>query len=281
MKNCLFSVDVEEWFHILELDSHPNFKKWDKLPSRVENNFHRLLKLFSQKNVKVTCFFLGWIAEKYPQLVRTAYNDGHEIASHGYSHELIYNQSQDEFYNDIVKSKQIIESIVDCEVLGYRAPGFSYTQRTPWFYKTLIRAGFSYDSSVFPIKRQHGGINTDVIFPSKIELKDDTFVGNIIEIPISISKILLFKMCFFGGGYFRLFPYKLIKNRANKIIFNNNPVIFYIHPRDIDTNQPILKMGIVRKFKTYINLEHTIAKLDKLFDGFQFITFESFVKENF
>src|SRR5882724_4831986 len=132
--------------------------QWDSLPSRVEVNFRKLLDLFSEKNVKTTCFFLGWVAQKYPDLVREASSLGHEIASHGYSHTLVYKMSPEEFYRDSSRSKQILEDITGRAVEGYRAPGFSVTEKTPWFFEKLADAGYRYDASVFPTRRAHGGL---------------------------------------------------------------------------------------------------------------------------
>jgi len=167
---CIFSVDVEDWFHILDLPSTPPLSEWNDLPSRVEKNFTTLLDIFAEGQIRVTCFFLGWVAERYPDLVRAAHRRGHEIASHGYAHRLVYQMTPDEFLGDAVRSKQILESISGCEVLGYRASGFSVTQKTPWFFEKLAEAGFRYDSSVFPGTRGHGGMDGADFAPYRVNL---------------------------------------------------------------------------------------------------------------
>src|SRR5437879_7373673 len=156
--NCIFSVDVEDWFHILDLPSTPNLSEWDSLPSHVEKNFLELLDLFDEKCAHVTCFFLGWVAEKYPNLVKEAEKRRHEIASHGYAHRLVYQMTPKEFFEDVSKSKNVIEGVVGHAIMGYRSPGFSVTERTPYFFDALISAGYRYSSSVFPTRKAHGGL---------------------------------------------------------------------------------------------------------------------------
>jgi len=182
MKSVL-SVDVEDWFHILEAASAPDISQWNSLPSYVERNFRQLLNIFSEKDVRVTCFFLGYIAERFPQLVREAHDRGHEIASHGYAHRLIYTMTPQAFLDDASKSKDILEDITGQPVLGYRAAGFSVTADTPWFFEKILEAGYRYDSSVFPAPRQHGGLNTDHYAPHLI-------AGRLMEFPIAVTNML-------------------------------------------------------------------------------------------
>ena len=190
----IMSVDVEDWFHILEAASAPDISQWDSLPSRVERNFHKLLDLFSEKNVRVTCFFLGYVAERYPRLVKEALDRGHEIASHGYAHRLIYTLTPQAFLDDVRKSKEILEGITGQAVNGYRAPGFSVTAETPWFFEKLVEAGYRYDSSVFPAPRQHGGLSTNKFAPHLI-------ADQLKEFPITVADVLGKHFCFFGGGF--------------------------------------------------------------------------------
>jgi polysaccharide deacetylase family protein (PEP-CTERM system associated) len=270
---CIFSVDVEDWFHILELPPAPDIEQWNTLPSRVSKNFRSMLEIFSEKNVKVTCFFLGWVAEKYPELVKEAHTLGHEIASHGYSHTLLYNMSPKEFLFDITKAKDIIENIIGTPVLGYRAPGFSVTKDTPWFFDTLAEAGYRFDSSVFPAPRQHGGINSANLSPYTI----DTAYGQITEFPITVAHVFGHPMCFFGGGYLRLSPYFLIKKMAEQVIQQHRPVIFYIHPREIDPYHPRMPMSPIRRFKSYVNLHTTQSKIEKILNDFSITTFSDYL----
>lgn len=273
--DCLFSVDVEDWFHILELPTAPDIAQWNNQVSRVSQNFTTLLELFSKKNVKVTCFFLGWVAEKYPELVKQACDLGHEIASHGYSHTLVYSMSADEFLLDISKAKTILEAIIGKPVLGYRAPGFSVTKDTPWFFEMLAKAGYCFDSSVFPAPRQHGGMASTPLSPYRI----NTQYGQIVEFPISVSHILNKPFCFFGGGYLRLAPYFLIKNRARKVLNQGRPIIFYIHPREIDPDHPRIAMNALRRFKSYVNLKTTRYKIEQILNDFPLITFNEYLEK--
>ncbi|HXF12889.1 MAG TPA: XrtA system polysaccharide deacetylase [Terriglobales bacterium] len=269
----IMSVDVEDWFHILEAESAPDISQWNSLPSCVERNFLKLLDLFSEKNVHVTCFFLGYVAERYPHLVKEALNRGHEIASHGYGHRLIYTMAPQAFLEDARKSKEILEGITGQAVTGYRAPGFSVTADTPWFFEKLVEAGFRYDSSVFPAPRQHGGLNTKKYSPHLVADK-------LMEFPITVAEVLGKRFCFFGGGYLRLFPYSVVRQMSRKVLGENRPVVFYIHPREIDPGHPRLRLGLTRTFKSYVNLKTTEPKLRHILDEFQVTTFAEFIAEN-
>lgn len=269
----LLSVDVEDWFHILDLPSAPKISEWDSLPSCVERNFHKLLDLFSEKNVQVTCFFLGYVAERFPGLVREARDRGHEIASHGYAHRLIYSMSPQEFLEDIKKSKAILEDTMGQPVLGYRGPGFSVTTETPWFFDKVLEAGYRYDSSVFPAPRQHGGLEIDRYSPHLVS-------GQLMEFPITVASVLGQRFCFFGGGYLRLFPYALIRQMCRKVLAEQRPVVFYVHPREIDPGHPRLQLSATRAFKSYVNLQSTEPKLRKILNDFEVTTFSAFIAEN-
>lgn len=270
---CIFSIDVEDWFHILDLPTTPPVEAWGDYPSCVEKNFHRLLDLFDKKNTQVTCFFLGWIAERYPQLVKTAAERGHEIAAHGYSHKLVYQMTEREFFEDALKSKAILENITGRPVLGFRSAGFSTTDRSPWMLDRLIEAGFKYDSSAFPSPRGHGGVKSAAYAPYLVYRG----TGQITEFPMTVTKVFGKPVCFFGGGYLRLFPLFLIKRMARRVLSENRPVMFYIHPREIDPNHPRLPMNLKRRFKSYVNLSTTTGKINSLLDQFEFTTFAGFL----
>ncbi len=273
---CIFSVDVEDWFHILDVPSTPPLSQWDSLPSYVEKNFRRLLDLFAQNNTRATCFFLGWVARKFPHLLREADQHGHEIASHGYSHRLIYEMTPQEFLQDSIRAKAVIEDTIGHRILGYRAAGFSVTQNTPWFFDKLIEAGYRYDSSVFPASRGHGGIDNGRYAPYFI----GSFSEGLIEFPVTITRIFSKPVCFFGGGYLRLFPFSLIKRMALKVLREGRPVVFYVHPREIDPDQPRLPMNLRRELQSYINVKGTEAKLKSLLTQLELTTFERFIAEN-
>ncbi len=272
---CIFTVDVEDWFHILDLPSAPDLAVWDDLPSCVEKNFMKLLEIFDGGKIHVTCFFLGWIAEKFPHLVKEADRRGHEIASHGHSHRLVHEMTREGFIEDARRSKSILEDLVGHPILGYRCSGFSVTGETPWFFDALVKVGYRYDSSVFPAPRGHGGLNNGHYTPYLIGSHSD----GLIEFPITVTKVLGTPMCFFGGGYLRLFPFFLIKKMAFKVLREGRPVVFYVHPREIDSRHPRLPMNWYRNFKSYVNLETTEAKIRRLLAQFEFTTFQGFIAD--
>ncbi len=271
---CIFSVDVEDWFHLLDLPAVADSERWPELPSRVEKNFINLMAIFAESDVQVTCFFLGWIAQRHPHLVREAQRLGHEVASHGFGHQLVDRMSPQEFYRDVSLSKCILEDIVGRPILGYRAPGFSATRNTPWFFDELIRAGYHYDSSIFPAKRSNGGMPGSREEPHLIRSSPEWFI----EFPISVREFLKKRLCFFGGGYFRFYPLSIIKRMAASVLAEGRPVVFYLHPREIDPDQPRLPMSPMRKFKTYLNLKTTASKLRGLLASLETTTFESFIE---
>src|SRR5579864_6820075 len=273
MQTSIFSVDVEDWFHILDIPSAPALPEWAGMPSRVERNFTKLLDIFSEHKVQVTCFFLGWIAERFPHLVKEAVARGHEVASHGYGHRLVYQQTRDEFHEDVRRARLLLEDVAGVPVNGYRAPGFSTTTETPWFFEALAEAGYQYDSSVFPAPRGHGGIRDGKRAPYQAD-------AGILELPITVADFAGRPMCFFGGGYLRLFPYALIRKKAQEVLAEGRPVVFYIHPREIDPKHPRLPMKSTRKFKCYINLAGTEAKVRRVLQDFPVTTFQQAINNS-
>lgn len=267
----VFSVDVEDWFHILDVPTAPDMAFWPMLPSRVETNFQRLLDLFSEQRRLVTCFFLGWIAERFPHLVREAVARGHEIASHGYAHQLAYRMTRSEFRTDALRSRLLLEDISGTPVLGYRAAGFSSTEATPWFFAELSASGYVYDSSVFPARRGHGGNPNSPLKPHLVAGE------NLIELPASVAEFGSARMCFFGGGYLRLFPYRVIRHMSMRLMANGAPVIFYIHPREIDPEHPRIPMPYRRRFKSYVNLRTTERKIRNILRDFPVTTCRDFL----
>lgn len=269
MGACVFSVDVEDWFHILDLPSTPPLEQWPTLQSDVVKNTRRMLAIFRQHDVRCTLFFLAWVAERWPDLVKEAVDDGHEIASHGYAHELVYSITEQRFFDDIRKAREIIERAAGTTVLGYRCPGFSVTVETPWFFDRVREAGYLYDSSVWPGSRGHGGLPSAPSVPHVITTRH----GQLVEFPISQGSIFGRPMYFFGGGYLRLFPYGLIKRKVAGVLAENRPVIFYLHPREIDPEQPRLPMSLKRRFMTYVGMRTTEPKMRALFRDHKFTTF--------
>lgn len=270
---CVFSVDVEDWFHILDLPRGPVLSQWDSLPSHVERNFFRLLDLFSEHDTKVTCFFLGWVAKKFPHLVRVAEKRGNEVASHGYSHELSYRMTPGEFYRDAVASKRTIEDTLGHGILGYRAAGFSVNREAPWYFEKLAEAGYVYDSSLFPAARNHGGMPDGCLAPYVVSLP----FGEIVEFPITVTKLLGRRICFSGGGYLRIFPLRFIRAMTSAVLAEGRPVVFYVHPREIDPDHPRLPMPLGRRFRCYVNLATTERKIRRLLRQFEFTTFQDMI----
>jgi polysaccharide deacetylase family protein (PEP-CTERM system associated) len=274
MQTSIFSVDVEDWFHILDVPSAPVLSEWAGMPSHVERNFRKLLDIFSDCNVQVTCFFLGWVGERFPHLVKEAAARGHEIASHGYGHQLVFNQTRDQFHDDVRRARLLLEDIAGTPVIGYRAPGFSTTEETPWFFDALVGAGYLYDSSVFPAVRGHGGIRDGRREPHRLDQ------AGLAEFPISVADMMGKRVCFFGGGYLRLFPYWLIRKKAHEVLGEGRPVVFYIHPREIDPTHPRLPMSRKRTFKSYVNLDTTEWKVRQVLKDFPVSTFQNVIAQN-
>lgn len=269
----IFTVDVEDWFHILDVASTPPVSRWDELPGRVEQNTRRILSLCEEHGVRATFFFLGWVARRYPHLVKEAAAKGHEIASHGFSHRLVYEMSPDEALDDMRESKRLLEDLAGMQVHGFRAPGFSVLDEAPWFFETLLEAGFTYDSSVFPGPRGHGGMRSNRFGPYIVSVGEKSLV----EFPVSLIKFAGRNICFSGGGYLRLFPYRFVRYLAEKTLASGRPVMFYVHPREIDPKHPRLPMSLFREFKSYVNLASTERKLRKLFNDFTLVSCKGFI----
>lgn len=261
---AVITVDVEEWFNLLEVDSAPAKQTWHLLEGRVESCFRKIMRQCERHGVRMTCFFLGWVAERYPHLVREAAEAGHEIASHGYAHDIVFEIGRAQFAADIRRSKGLLEDIAGVPVLGYRAPGFSCIEKTPWFFEELAQAGFGYDSSVFPMRRSHGGWSGAEVAPHTV----DTPAGRLVEFPLSTVTVLGQRWCMFGGGYLRLFPKHLIRFMAKRVVAEGRPLVTYIHPREVDPSHPRLPMGWKRSFQSYVGLASVTTKMDCLMDSF-------------
>jgi len=267
IKNIL-TIDVEDWFHILEIPSNILLQDWIYLESRVVFNTLLILDLLDNYNTKGTFFVLGWVAKHFPDLVREIEKRGHEIGTHGYSHELIYNLTPDRFRRDVSLSLEYLSRITSRQIFGYRAPGFSLSSRTLWALDILVELGFVYDASIFPMKRNHGG------FPEFIA--DNNWIitpqgNNILEIPVApIINCFGKKLYLFGGGYFRITPYPIIRQAMRYLNKQEKQVLVYIHPREFDAKHPRLKMNLNRSFMTYVNLDKTQAKFELLMSEFKF-----------
>ncbi len=263
-----FSCELEDWFHILDSDRVPTIDQWGSLELRVERNTERLLELLEETGVRATFFCLGWIAERLPQLVRRCQRAGHEIGSHGYGHVLAYRVGRKAFRRDVLRSKRILEDITGEEVAGFRSPGFSVTEETRWVFDVVAEAGFQYDASVFPTHHGHGGLHTAPPGPHVLETRH----GPLVEIPTSTVQAFGRRMCLFGGGYLRISPLPLIRWGVRKLHAAGQPLILYIHPREIDPDHPRLPLPWRRRFKCYTNLHTTWPKLRWLCTHYPFTT---------
>jgi polysaccharide deacetylase family protein (PEP-CTERM system associated) len=271
MTNYL-TVDVEEWFHILDDSAVPAFSDWSGLEARLPKNIECILSILDEHKVKTTMFWLGWAAERYPALLRRCADCGHEIASHGYEHVLAYKVGREKFREDIRRGKKIIEDITGDEVVGFRAAGFGTTTDTPWIFEEIRDIGYLYDSSVFPAKRGHGGIEDFRIEPHEI----NTSSGVLLEIPQSVVEVFGKRMSFFGGGYLRLAPIFLIKWGISNLEKAGIPTVIYVHPREVDPSHPRLPLKLHRRFKSYVNLRLTIPKLHWLCSNYKFQLMKDF-----
>ena len=265
----VFSIDVEDWFHILDLEQGVPSEYWQDQDSRVEGNTRRLLDLLRRHNTHATWFVLGWIAERYPAMVQEIHLEGHEIATHGFGHGLVYEQSPEVFRADVERSIQVIEGITSVRPRGYRAPGFSLTMQSLWAFSILSSLGLSYDSSLFPATRGHGGLPGSNPLPHRIDLDDER---HLVELPIATTSLCGKRIAYCGGGYLRLLPLAFARRIIRRTNAQGIPVVLYIHPRDIDPNQPRISMPVARRFKTYVGLRKTYDKVNVLLQEFSFGT---------
>lgn len=265
------SVDLEDWFHILEVPGNSS-SGWERYPSRVEIGARRILELCTAHGLTATFFVLGWVAERNPQLIREISSLGHEIASHGFSHEPVYRLSRDGFRSDLRRSLRILEDLTGQKVLGYRAPSFSLTPRTRWVFEILKEEGFLYDSSLFPAHRLYGGMPRG---PTRI-FKDRS--TGIWEVPVSVVQVLNLRVPFSSGGYFRLYPYPLIRWAAHRLNRSSQGVIFLVHPRELDPAQPRLRLPLHRSFLCYVGIRTTQRKLESLLTEFRFVPIKELIE---
>ncbi len=262
MVNVL-TIDVEDYYHVSAFESVVNRSEWDRYESRVEENTQRILDVLEEFNAKATFFVLGWVAERHPELVKAIHEMGHEVASHGYSHRRIYTQKPEVFREETLRSKQILEDLVGEEVVGYRAASYSITKKSLWALDILIETGFSYDSSIFPVWHDLYGIPNSNRFPHIIKRN----AGSIREYPL--STIQLFGVTApFGGGT------KWAIRRMNHQ--EKQMSIVYLHPWEIDPEQPRIMGSALSKFRHYVNLEKMESTLKSLLRDFQFAPIREF-----
>lgn len=261
------TVDVEDYFQVSAFANNISQDDWENHPLRVENNTLKLLDLFDEYGYKATFFVLGWVAERQKKLVLEIAERGHEIACHGYSHQLVYDQAPDVFRRETVQAKHILEEIIQAPVRGYRAASYSITEKSLWALDILAECGFVYDSSIFPVRHDRYGMPDTPEFP--YELK--TPAGySIIEFPLSTAKIANYHLPVAGGGYFRLYPYWLTRAGLSQINRRQKPFIFYLHPWEVDPQQPRISASWFSRFRHYNNLGKCESRLRRLMTDFQF-----------
>ncbi|WP_405208874.1 polysaccharide deacetylase family protein [Aquimarina sp. LLG6339-5] len=265
----ILTFDIEEWFHILDNKSTKTEKEWTNYESRIYQNMDRVFQILQNNDVKATFFCLGWIAEKYPNIIRKIDDLGYEIGTHSHMHQLAYEMDKTGFEEDLKRSIFTLEDNIGKKIKTYRAPGFSITKNNLWAFEILNKLGIENDCSIFPANRAHGGISSFtestpcIIEYNGVQLK---------EFPINTSSILGKEIIFSGGGYFRVMPYPMIKRMTS----NSNYVMTYFHPRDFDYDQPMIEgLSWFRKFKSYHGLKSCERKLIRWINDFDFMDLET------
>lgn len=260
------SIDVEEHFHVHVFSKWLKKEDWHQQTSRVVENTRRLLVLLRRYDVQATFFTLGWVAERQPELIQEIAGDGHEIASHGYSHQLVYEQTPEEFAEDLQRSlESITKAVPEAKITGYRAPSFSITKETPWAQDILVNYGFQYDSSIFPVAmHDRYGMPDASRFAYKLN-------NGLWEFPMSTTRIAGRNVPVAGGGYFRLYPLWVTQQCIRSIQNEGHPAIMYLHPWEIDPNQPRVMQATRRaRFRHYVNIDKVEMRLEKLLQQFEF-----------
>jgi polysaccharide deacetylase family protein (PEP-CTERM system associated) len=260
------TVDVEDYFQVSAFAKHISRESWPQLPCRVEGNIDRILSIMDAADVKATFFTLGWIAERYPAMVRRIVDNGHELASHGYGHLRASDQTEQQFQEDVGRSKAILEDIAGKPVLGYRAPSFSIGSQNLWALDVLQRAGYRYSSSIYPIRHDHYGMPDAPRFAFYPKGEN-----GLLELPITTVQMFNRNLPAGGGGYFRFFPYFVSKHFIERVNRRDKqPGIFYFHPWELDPAQPRQhNVGLKTRFRHYVNLHRMEDRLKALTRDFR------------
>jgi polysaccharide deacetylase family protein (PEP-CTERM system associated) len=267
----VFTVDFEDWYQGIEIDS----AEWNSFQDRIEIGADRILYLLAKYKTKATFFVLSCVAEHYPHLVRTIQKQGHEIGTHGYSHAFIYQQSREQFATEFRKSLQVLEDITRTKVKCHRAPFFSITEKSLWALDILMAEGITCDSSIFPVHNYRYGIPDAPRVPYHIQLNG----RSLLEVPISTCEFCGKNIPMAGGAYFRIFPYWLTKRLIQRVNRQGYPVIFYIHPWELDPDHPRIPLPRRIAATHYYNLKSTEQKLEKLLKDFHFTTMKNVIKQ--
>lgn len=263
------TVDVEDYYHVAAFGQVIRLEDWEKWPSRVEANTDRLLQLFADANIHITFFILGWVAERYPELVRRIHQQGHEVASHGFSHQLVYRQTPEVFREETARSKILLEDLTGEAILGYRAASYSVTRKSLWALDILADLGFEWDSSIFPTRHDNYGIPGSPEEPYRIVTRSGK---QLTEFPLTTARVLGQAIPAAGGGYFRQYPYALSRWLFDRASLNQTmPRIFYLHPWEIDPAQPrVPNASWFSNFRHYTNLDKCLPRLERMLSDFRF-----------
>ena len=258
------TIDVEDYFQVSAFAPYIRRSEWDARECRVERNVGRILELLSQQDIKATFFTLGWLADRYPQLVRAIVAGGHELASHGYGHERASDLSRDAFTQDVTRAKKLLEDLGGQPVLGYRAPSFSIGTANLWAFDVLAAAGHEYSSSVYPIKHDHYGMPDSPRFAYRL-------ANGMLEVPVTTLRVMNRNLPSSGGGYFRLLPYAVSRWMLRKVNREDREsAVFYFHPWEIDPGQPrIAGIDAKTRFRHYVNIGRTEGRLQSLLQDFR------------
>ncbi len=258
------TIDVEDYFQVSAFAPYIRRPDWDRCECRVERNVHRILDMLAQRQTVATFFTLGWVAQRYPTLVRRIVAEGHELASHGYGHERVSDLSRDALYQDLKRAKQLLEDVGSCPVQGYRAPSFSIGAGNLWAFDTLVQTGHRYSSSVYPIVHDHYGMPDAPRFAYRLP-------NGLLEVPVTTVRMLNRNLPSSGGGYFRLLPYSVSRwpiRRVNRQ--DQQAAVFYFHPWEIDVGQPrVAGLDAKTRFRHYVNIPRMEGRLQQLLQDFQ------------
>jgi len=265
MRNAM-SIDVEDYFQVSAFAPHIRRDEWDAIPCRVERNMDVILALLDEANSRATFFTLGWIAERYPQVVRRIVDAGHELASHGYGHQRASDLTPEQFRDDISRAKRILEDLGGVAIRGYRAPSFSINHENWWAVEELGNAGYEYSSSIYPVRHDHYGMPDAPRFAHRPNGET-----GILELPPTTVPLFGRNLPAAGGGWFRLLPYEVSRWMLNRVNAQDNaPCMFYFHPWEVDHEQPRLQgLSAKTRFRHYVNLKHMQGRLRRLLKDFE------------
>ncbi len=263
-KTNALTIDVEDYFQVSAFSSSINRAEWDQIPCRVEANVDRILKLLEEADAKATFFTLGWVAERFPEIVKAIVKNGHELGSHGYGHHRIQELSPQAFNEDIVRAKAILEDIGGVRIRGYRAPSFSIDESTLWAFDHILDAGYDYSSSVYPVKHDLYGMPDSPRFPYRVS-------NGLLEIPMTTARFGQRNVPAGGGGFFRLFPYALTRHLIHHVHHHDaQPCMVYLHPWEFDPSQPKIRNAPLKsRFRHRLNLSRTTPRFERLLKDFQ------------